>query len=129
MILSGTVCSKGANVSETKNCDATAYGARLLTLQRLHMWPKQSVAEIGISVHELAHKLRTYPSVYASYLLSREAQVHRSCHELAHPENDHGWNILKVYRDHTNSCHGHVPMLEMHETHIAAQNKALGGYV
>jgi hypothetical protein len=46
MILPKTICSKGAHVAEAKNCDATTYGARLLTLQSLHMWPKQSVGYI-----------------------------------------------------------------------------------
>ena len=128
MILPKTICSEEANVAEARNCDATAYGARLLALQKLHMWPKQSVADIRVSVCELGNKLKTYPSVYASYLLPREAQAHQSCHEPAYPEHD--WNILKVYKMHRNNCHERrVSMLEMHETHMKAQNSALRGYL
>jgi hypothetical protein len=129
MILSGTICCQGANVPEAKNCDATAYGARLLTLQSLRMWPKQSVADMTISVYDLAQKLKTYLSVYASYLTHRGALAHRSCHAPAYPENSHGWNMIKMNRNYKSGCYGQVLMLEMHRTHMAAQNRALRGYV
>jgi hypothetical protein len=137
MIVPKTICNKGATVGEAKNCDATAYGARLLTLQSLRMWPRQSVADIRLSIYELGQNLKTYPSVYASYLsphagylLPRGAPrelAHRSCHGPAYPERSHCWNILNVNKNQTSGCHGQVPILEMHQTHIAAQSRALRG--
>ena len=125
-----TLCNKGATVGEAKNCDATAYGARLLTLKSFRMWPRKSLADIRLSVYELGQNLKTYPSVYASYLSSRGAPrelAHRSCHAPAYPEHSHSWNILNLNKNHSSGCHGQVPMLEMHRTHIAAQSRALRG--